>query len=157
MIETLTVGCVPRRVDPHDVLVGRTAPTLDELPKGARVGTSSLRRRVQLSAMRPDLVLVDLRGNVDTRLRKLDSGELDAIVLARAGLVRLGLAERITEVFGPERMTPAPGQGALAIQCRTSDERTRVLLGRLDHPASRIAVACERGVMAQVGGDCSVP
>ena len=151
------IACVPRRADPRDVLVTRSGAKLDALPSGARVGTSSLRRAMQIALVRPDLTIVPLRGNVDTRLRKLDSGELDAIVLASAGLGRLGLAARVTEALDPAVVVPAPGQGALAIECRAGDEATRAALAPLSDPDTEIAVACERGVMHAVGGNCTVP
>jgi hydroxymethylbilane synthase len=151
------IACVPARADPRDVLVTRSGAGLMALDRGAKVGTSSLRRALQLSMARADLVMLPLRGNVDTRLRKLDSGEFDAIVLAAAGLARLGLAERVTEALDPALVVPAPGQGALAIECRAGDEATRAALAAMSDPDSEIAVACERGVMHAVGGNCTVP
>lgn len=151
------IACVPRRADPRDALVTRSGAELRALPAGARIGTSSLRRAVQLALARPDLAVVPLRGNVDTRLRKLDSGELDAIVLAAAGLARLGLSARVTEFLEPTLVVPAPGQGALAIECRADDEPTRAALAPLTDPDTEITVACERGVMHAVGGNCTVP
>ena len=151
------IACVPRRADPRDVLVARSGAGLSALPSGARIGTSSLRRAMQLALARPDLTVVPLRGNVDTRLRKLDTGELDAIVLASAGLVRLGLSARVTEALDPALVIPAPGQGALAIECRAGDETTQAALAPLSDPETEIAVACERGVMHAVGGSCTVP
>jgi len=151
------IPCVPRRADPRDALVTRSGAGLQALPAGARIGTSSLRRAMQLALVRPDLTVVPLRGNVDTRLRKLDSGELDAIVLASAGLLRLGLSARTTEALDPTLVVPAPGQGALAIECRADDETTRAALAPLSDPDTEIAVACERGVMHAVGGSCTVP
>lgn len=150
----LTIAVVPEREDPRDVLVGAT---LASLPEGARVGTSSLRRSVLLRAVRPDLVVVPLRGNVDTRLRKLDEGQVDAIVLAYAGLRRLDLAERASEVLDPATMLPAVGQGALGIECRADDEAVRGLLAVTDHRETRLRVSAERGVMAAVGGSCQLP
>lgn len=152
-----TIACVPRRADPRDVLAIRTGSGLASLPRGAKVGTSSLRRALQLSIARPDLVILPLRGNVDTRLRKLDAGEFDAIVLAAAGLARLGLSERVTEALDPTLVVPAPGQGALALECRAGDESTRAALAAMSDPDTEIAVACERGVMHAVGGNCTVP
>jgi hydroxymethylbilane synthase len=157
LASTFVIACVPRRVDPRDVLVTRSGAKLADLPAGAKLGTSSLRRGLQLSLARPDLAVVPLRGNVDTRLRKLDQGELDAIMLARAGLERLGLAARITETIDTKLVIPAPGQGALAIECRSADQTTRDVLGKLSDRESEIAVACERGVMKTVGGNCNVP
>jgi hydroxymethylbilane synthase len=151
------IACVPRRADARDVVVTRSGAKLEELPSGARVGTSSLRRAMQLALLRPELTIVPLRGNVDTRLRKLDTTELDAIVLAAAGLARLGLSSRATEALDPTRVIPAPGQGALAIECRAGDDATRAALAPLSDPDTEIAVACERGVMHAVGGSCTVP
>lgn len=155
--ETFVIACIPKRADARDVLVSRTGVSLSELPQGAKVGTSSLRRRLELLAKRPDLHVVEMRGNVDTRLRKLDEGEFDAIVLAAAGLHRLGLAHRITEALAPEAFIPAAGQGALAIQCRADDAETRRILASLHDLETAIAVACERGAMVTVGGSCTVP
>ncbi len=154
------LACIPVRADARDVLVrpaARPTSTIRALPRGARIGTSSLRRAVQLVGLRPDLVVAPLRGNVDTRLRKVDAGEVDAIVLARAGLVRLGLAERAMEILEPETMIPAPGQGSIAVECRTDDAETRALLGALADTDSWTAVACERGLMRALGADCKVP
>jgi len=155
--DRFAIACVPPRVDARDVLVSRATSTFATLPGGARVGTSSLRRAVQLRAARPDLQIVPLRGNVDTRLRKLDAGELDAIVLAGAGLARLGLEARASETLDPELVVPAPGQGALGIECLRDDLETCETLAPLGDPSTRIAVACERGVMSSVGADCRVP
>ena len=157
LADAFVIACVPRRVDARDVLVTKSGATLAELPKGAKLGTSSLRRATQLLLARPDLVVAPLRGNVDTRLRKLDQGELDAIVLARAGLERLDLAARATETIDPGLVIPAPGQGALAIECRAADGSTRELLSALTDVETEVAVACERGVMKAVGGNCNVP
>ena len=157
LAERFVVACVPRREDARDVLVSKSGAKLAGLPAGARIGTSSLRRAIQLSLSRPDLSVVPLRGNVDTRLRKLDAGEVDAIVLARAGLLRLGLADRVTETIDARAVIPAPGQGALAVECRAGDAVTSAILAALSDPETEIAVACERGVMAAVGGNCNVP
>ncbi len=153
----LEIVCVPPREDPRDVLVAPKHGTLAALPQGARVGTSSLRRAVALRAVRPDLVIVPLRGNVDTRLRKVEAGEADAIVLARAGLVRLGLEARATEVLSADLSLPAVGQGALGIEARGGDERVRALLAPLHHSPTATAVAAERGVMKALEGDCKTP
>lgn len=154
MPDGLTIAAVPPREDPRDVLVGRTAGTLAALPRRAVVGTSSPRRRAQLLAARPDLEVADLRGNLDTRLRKLDEGQYDAICLAAAGLHRLGLGQRITEYLEPDAMVPAAGQGALAIQVRTGE---LAIVSALNHDGSALAVCAERAVLAGLGGGCAVP
>jgi hydroxymethylbilane synthase len=151
------IACVPLREDPRDVLVSTNNLKLAELPQGARVGTSSLRRAVALHLVRSDIVIVPLRGNVDTRLRKLEEGQAEAIVLARAGLVRLGIEHRATEVLEPEVMLPAIGQGALAVEIRASDVKTRELLKPLVHIETEVCVAAERGVMGSLGADCRTP
>jgi hydroxymethylbilane synthase len=153
----LALVCVPPRADPRDVLVAPKHGTLAALPKGARVGTSSLRRFVSLKRQRPDLDLVPVRGNVDTRLRKVDAGDYDAIVLARAGLVRLGLEGRATEVLAPEDSLPAVGQGALGIECREDDASTRALLALMHDASAGTCVAAERGVLVALEGDCKTP
>jgi hydroxymethylbilane synthase len=153
----LFIACIPTREDPRDVLVSPKHGGLAQLPQGASVGTSSLRRAVSLRASRPDLEIVPMRGNVDTRLRKVDEGECDAIVLARAGLVRLGLEHRATEVLEPEISLPAVGQGALGIECRIDDEPTKALLSALHDEATSRCVAAERGVMVALEGDCKTP
>ena len=153
----LFIACIPQREDARDVLVAPRHGTLADLPRGAKVGTSSLRRAVALHAARPDLVIVPLRGNVDTRLRKVDEGEADAIVLARAGLVRLGLEGRATHILEPELSLPAVGQGALGIECRHDDETTKRALASLHHEPTSRCVAAERGVMVALEGDCKTP
>lgn len=150
----LTLRAVPEREDVRDAMVGRK---LDELPRGARVGTSSLRRSAQLKALRPDLSIETIRGNLDTRLRKLDEGQFDAIVLAAAGLRRLGWAERIAELLDEEVMCPAVGQGALAIETREDDGPAARLCARLEHADSRAAVTAERALLGSLGGGCQVP
>jgi hydroxymethylbilane synthase len=157
LLPSLSIDCIPEREDPRDVLVSRSGKTLAELPAGSRVGTGSLRRRVQLLAYRPELEVVAIRGNVDTRLRKCESGEVDAVVLARAGLNRLGLAERVTESIAPEVMLPAVGQGALGIEQRSDDARVGALLAPLTHPDTKILVTAERGVMQAINGNCTTP
>ncbi|HEX9070272.1 MAG TPA: hydroxymethylbilane synthase [Ktedonobacterales bacterium] len=154
----LIVGAVPAREDPRDALVSRGGHTLARLPAGATVGTSSVRRSAQLMRARPDLRLVDLRGNVDTRIRKAQapSGPYDAIVLARAGLVRLGRDEVISEILPIETLLPAPGQGALGIQCR-DDAESRRLLAPLMHAETAMAVTAERAFLAGLGGGCATP
>lgn len=153
----LVIACVPERVTPFDVLVGRTAATLAGLRPGAVVGTSSIRRIAQVRALRPDLAVRPVRGNVDTRLRRLDSGEYDALVLAAAGLERLGLGGRITEVLRPDAFWPAVSQGALAVQARADDRRTREAVAPLDHAASHAAVRAERSCLAALAGGCLAP
>jgi hydroxymethylbilane synthase len=153
----LILACVPPREDPLDVLVSPRFQTLDALPSGCTVGTSSLRRAVTISRLRPDLRVVPIRGNVDTRLGKVDSGALDGIVIAHAGLIRLGLQARATQVFSAEISLPAAGQGALGIECRSDDVDMRTLLGRLHDSETAICVAAERGVLVALGGDCKTP
>jgi hydroxymethylbilane synthase len=156
-VEGLTLAAVPARGPAGDVLVSHKHRHFDELPRGAVVGTSSLRRRSQALYHRPDLSLVNLRGNVETRLRKLDEQQLDAIILAEAGLRRLGLETAITEILDPTWMLPAVGQGALGLECRADDSITRVLLERLNDPATRQAVLAERALLRGLGGGCLVP
>lgn len=150
----LVVAAVTERADVHDALVCTAATSLAELPNGAVVGTGSARRRAQLLAGRPDLQIRDLRGNVDTRLRKLDEGQYDAIVLAAAGLRRLELQHRITQLLPPDVMLPAPAQGALAIECRQEDSRTVAALVALDHAPTRAAVTAERAALRKLEGGC---
>ena len=148
--EGVAVAAVPPRADPSDLLVTRE-PTL---PEGAIVGTSSLRRRAQLLALRPELRLVEIRGNVDRRLRKLEDGEVDGVVLAAAGIARLGATPPSSEVLP---IVPAPGQGCLAVQARVDDGATREAAAWLDDPDSRVAFEAERSVMARLGGGCALP
>ncbi len=150
----LTLAAIPEREDPRDALVGAR---LSELAQGARVGTSSLRRAAQLRSVRPDLQMENIRGNVDTRLRKLDEKQYDAIVLASAGLRRLGWENRITELLDPAVMCPAVGQGALAVETRDDGGQAQKFSKRLDHRESRIAVTAERAVLAALGGGCQLP
>jgi hydroxymethylbilane synthase len=157
LLPSLLIDCIPEREDPRDVLVSRTGLPLSELPSGSRIGTGSLRRRVQLLAYRRDLEVVAIRGNVDTRLRKSDTGEVDAVVLARAGLNRLGLGARATENIAPEVMLPAVGQGALGIEQRADDQRVSELLAPLSHSDTKILVTAERGVMLAINGNCTTP
>ncbi len=156
-VDGLSLAAVPERAPPGDVLVGREHATLDELPEDAVVGTGSLRRRAQILHVRPDLRIRDVRGNVDTRLRKLDAGDYDAVVLAEAGLRRLGLAERITQVLFPAILLPAVGQGALGLETRTDDEATRSVVGQLDHGPTHAAVLAERAMLAALEGGCLAP
>jgi hydroxymethylbilane synthase len=153
----LAIGAVLKRDDVHDVLVCAAGNELDDLPSGSVIGTSSLRRKAQLLAYRPDLQVKDIRGNVDTRLRKLDEGQYDAIVLAAAGLTRLGLQARITQFLPFEIMLPAPGQGALAVQCNADDEATQRCLDSLEVADARQSVSAERAFLAGLGGGCSLP
>jgi len=151
------IGATPKRVDARDVVVSREYASLAELPAGARVGTSSLRRRAQLKHVRPDLEFVEFRGNVDTRLRKLEEGQADAIVLAAAGLDRLQKTEWVRERLEPEVMCPAAGQGALAIETRAGDAETAEKLAFLEDAETRFAVTAERVALAALGGGCQVP
>ncbi|MFN7921939.1 MAG: hydroxymethylbilane synthase [Bryobacteraceae bacterium] len=152
--EGLALTAIPEREDARDAVVGKT---LAQLPNGARVGTSSLRRSAQLRLFRPDLVIESVRGNIDTRLRKLDEGQFDSIVLAAAGLRRLGLASRIAELLDHDIMCPAVGQGALALETRDGDDPAAVAVRRLDHPRTAAAVRAERAVLRGLGGGCQVP
>ncbi|TMA53136.1 MAG: hydroxymethylbilane synthase [Deltaproteobacteria bacterium] len=152
--EGVIVGAVPPRADPFDVVVTREPGALAD---GASIGTSSLRRRAQLARWRPALRIVELRGNVDTRLAKLEAGDVDALVLAAAGLARLGVSRPHAFTLATDVMVPAPGQGALALQARGDDAATRGVLERLDDPPSRLAFEAERAVMAALGGGCALP
>ncbi|GAA5144901.1 hydroxymethylbilane synthase [Nocardioides marinquilinus] len=154
--EGLVVAAVPPREDPRDVVVARDGLTLGELPAGSRVGTGSPRRAAQLHALGLGLEVVGLRGNIDTRIGTVHSGELDAVVLARAGLARIDRMAEVTEVLDPLQMLPAPGQGALAVECRADDPLATELAG-LDDAASRAAVEAERAVLATLEGGCSAP
>jgi hydroxymethylbilane synthase len=155
--DRLEILCVPPREDPRDVLISRDHVTLDRLPGGARVGTSSLRRQSQLLHHRPDLRIEMLRGNLDTRLRKLKEGQYDAIVLAAAGLRRMGWLDQVTEYLPPEVSLPAIGQGALGIEGRGDDRFVRDLVKQLDDPPTRTAVTAERALLARLEGGCQVP
>src|SRR5271170_2169874 len=151
------IAAITEREDPRDAFCSRRYSRIEDLPQGARVGTSSLRRQAQLKAIRPDLDIRPLRGNVDTRLRKLEQGEYDAIILAAAGLNRLGKTELIKQIIPAEVMCPAAGQGALAIEIREGDAATRELLKFLDDSAARAATTCERALLNRLGGGCQVP
>jgi hydroxymethylbilane synthase len=153
----LTLACVPAREDARDVWISREGLSLAELPAKSRVGTSSLRRSAQLRRLRPDLDIVPLRGNLDTRLRKLHHGDLAAIVLAAAGMHRMGLQERITAYFPPETICPAVGQGALGIEARAADQETLQLLARFEDRTARLTAAAERSLLRLLGGGCQVP
>jgi hydroxymethylbilane synthase len=157
LLPSLSIECIPEREDPRDVLASRSGLPLAQLPAGSRIGTGSLRRRVQLLAYRNDLEVVPIRGNVDTRLRKSETGEVDGVVLARAGLNRLGLAARATESIAPEVMLPAVGQGALGIEQRADDRAVSELLEPLSHQDTKILVTAERGVMQAINGNCTTP
>ena len=153
----LDLVCIPERAVPFDVLVSRDGGGLRELPPGATVGTASIRRRVQVQALRPDLTIVPIRGNVDSRLGRVDDGSLDAVMLAAAGLSRLGHGERISEILQPPDFWPAVAQGALVIQIRADDDRMRQLLKPLDHPATHLAAVAERALLAALAGGCLAP
>lgn len=154
--EGITLVAVPPREDPRDVVVARDGLTLGELPVGSRVGTGSPRRAAQLHALGLGLEVAGVRGNVDTRIGKVRSGEYDAVVLARAGLARIGRLDEVTEMLDPLQMLPAPGQGALAVECRSGDDLEAGLAG-LDDPGTRAAVLAERSVLATLEGGCSAP
>ncbi|MFZ5817975.1 MAG: hydroxymethylbilane synthase [Bacillota bacterium] len=153
----LVLGCIPEREDPRDVVITREGTPFAELPAGALVGTSSLRRVAQLRAQRPDLQYVPIRGNVDTRLRKLEEGQVAALIMAAAGLHRAGFAERITEYLEPSYCLPAPGQGALAIEIRERDSQIGQIVGRIHDTATALEVMAERALLARLEGGCQVP
>ncbi len=153
----LCIGPIPERELPMDVLISGNGQKLDDLEKGASIGTSSLRRAAQLLHLRPDIQIIPLRGNLDTRLRKLDEGQMDAIVLAAAGIRRLGLADRVTEYLDPTYMLPAVAQGALCIEIRESDPETDNLVGLLNHPETRTVVLGERAFLHRLEGSCQIP
>jgi len=153
----LIIAAVPGREDPRDALVARDGLTLGELPPGSKVGTGAPRRVAQLRALGLGLDVVPIRGNVDTRMGRVAEGDLDAVVLARAGLARLGRLDAITETLDPLQVLPAPAQGALAVECRTSDARTRELLGRLEDLTARACVRAERATLAALEAGCSAP
>jgi hydroxymethylbilane synthase len=153
----LVLVATPPRADARDVLISNAGVELDRLPAGTRVGTSSLRRRAQLATLRPDLGAVEMRGNVDTRLRKLASGEVDAIILAAAGLERLELHPAGLVALAPKQFVPAIGQGILALEARADDAAVHAIVAQLDHAPTRAAAAAERAFLAAVGGDCHTP
>ncbi len=155
--EGLVIGAVPEREDPRDCIVSRGGKLLAELPQGARIGTSSLRRSAQLQASRPDFRIESIRGNIDTRLRKLEEEGFDAILLAAAGLHRMGWKDRITEYLSPDVCLPAVGQGALAIECRSDDSELLDVLSRLNDTATARAVEAERRLLGLLNGGCQVP
>jgi hydroxymethylbilane synthase len=155
--EGIMLAAVPVRDDPHDALAARQGAKLADLPPAARIGTGSPRRSAQLLMLRPDLIPVPVRGNAGTRLGKVTSGELDAVVLAYAGLVRIGRLDAVTQVFEAEEMLPAPGQGALAVECRADDADLAALLASVDDPASRAATTAERALLAALQAGCLAP
>ena len=157
VIDGLCLTAVPERESPHDALISREGLSFDALPSAAAIGTGSLRRRAQLLHARGDLRMCDIRGNVDTRLEKLLSGQVDALILAEAGLKRLGLADRATQILSDSWMLPAVGQGALGIECRSADTVTREALAVLDHPPTHLAVLAERSLLAALAGGCLAP
>ena len=153
----LDIGAILAREDPRDAFVSNTYASVEVLPHGARVGTSSLRRQCQLRTIRPDLVILDLRGNVNTRLSKLDNGDYDAIVLAAAGLKRLGMEERIARALSPEEMLPAIAQGVIGIECRSNDARVIALIKTLNDPYTALRTTAERAMNARLAGGCQAP
>ena len=155
--EGLHLSCITKREDPRDALLTRNKVKFKDLPKGANVGTSSLRRQAQLMSVRPDFVIHQLRGNVDTRLRKLKEGQYDAIILAAAGVKRLGLAENVSEYIAPEISLPAIGQGALGIECRVDDRELNDLSAFFNHADTRTCVTGERALLRRLEGGCQVP
>jgi len=155
--EGLIIAALPAREDPSEVLIARAARTLADLPGGARVGTSSVRRKAQLLRARPDVQCAVLRGNVDTRLAKLDAGAFDAIILALAGLKRLGLEDRVTAILPPDEWLPSLGQGAVGIEIRAADRRAASAVAALDEEATAVALACERAFQAALDGTCRSP
>ncbi|HAM42090.1 MAG TPA: hydroxymethylbilane synthase [Candidatus Omnitrophica bacterium] len=155
--EGLAIAAITERDDAHDAFISRSGRSFEELPAGSRIGTSSPRRISQLRRRRKDVECVEIRGNVDTRLRKLQEGQYDAIVLAACGLIRLGLEDRITELLPFEMMLPEPGQGCLAVEARSGDSRMIEMLRGLDHAPSRACVEAERALLAALGGGCRVP
>jgi len=152
----MLAACLPRE-DVRDAFISRGAPSLRELPQGAAVGTASLRRQAMVKRLRPDVSVVPLRGNVETRIRKLEAGEVDATLLALAGLKRLGLADKATALLDVEEFLPAVGQGAITIEARSDDARIRELLARIDHADTSTALACERAFLAVLDGSCRTP
>jgi hydroxymethylbilane synthase len=152
----MLAACLPRE-DVRDAFIGRKAGSLRELPQGAVVGTASLRRQAMVKRLRPDISTIVLRGNVETRLRKLEAGEVDATLLALAGLKRLGLADRATALLDAQEFLPAVGQGAITLEAREDDARTRALLAKIDHPDTSVALACERAFLAVLDGSCRTP
>lgn len=155
--EGLMIGATPKREDPHDVLISSNNATLEKLADDARIGTSSLRRKAQLLAFRPDFKILDLRGNLDTRLKKLESDDMEAIIVAHAGLIRMGYAGPVSQVIPFDIMLPAVGQGSLCIEIRKNDERVKKIVSHLNNSETKIAVDCERALLAKLQGGCQVP
>ena len=155
--EGLRISAVPKRESPRDVIISKSGYTFDQLPAGARIGTSSLRRQAQLLHVRPDLTMVSLRGNLDTRIRKLETEDMDAIVVAAAGVNRLGFKHRITQYLDDDLILPAVGQGALCIEIREDNIEAARLTAPLDHPVTHTAVRGERAFLRKLGGSCQVP
>jgi hydroxymethylbilane synthase len=155
--EGLTVAAMPEREDPRDVLVSRDRRKLEELPKGARLGTGSLRRGLQVRSLLPDIEIVPLRGNLDTRIKKIDTENLDGVILAAAGLRRMGWVGRASQFIPTEILLPAVGQGVLGIEIREDDEELKNILAPLQHPATWIAVGSERAFLQRLGGGCQLP
>jgi len=153
----LHLRAITRREDPRDIVISRNGKRLLDMPRGARIGTSSLRRQSQIQHLRPDFTIVPLRGNLDTRIKKLSSEGLDAVVLAAAGILRMGWGDRITEYLAPEVCLPAIGQGALGLECRASDERVNAMLAGFDHPVTSRCVRAERACLKRLEGGCQVP
>ncbi len=153
----MAIGAVLERADPRDVLVSHLGKTLDDYPAGGRIGTSSPRRHAQIAERRPDLEIVPIRGNVDTRLRKAAGEECDGTIVAAAGLLRMDLSHVITEYLSPEEFVPPPGQGAMAVEIRADDKRMTQLVSAADHDATAAAVAAERSFLEALGGGCQVP
>jgi hydroxymethylbilane synthase len=157
LAQEFELAAIMKREDPRDAFISVKFSSLEELPHGAKVGTSSLRRQCQLKSVRPDLEVFPLRGNVDTRLRKLESGEYDAIILAAAGVLRLGLETHVRSRISADVMCPAVGQGALAIEIRRGDQQTKTLLAFLNDADTHAAIDCERALLGSLGGGCQVP
>jgi hydroxymethylbilane synthase len=157
LAQEFELAAIMKREDPRDAFISVNFSSLEELPQGAKVGTSSLRRQCQLKAVRPDLEIFPVRGNVDTRLRKLESGEYDAIILAAAGVLRLGLETHVRSRISADVMCPAVGQGALAIEIRRGDQQTKTLLAFLNDADTHAAIDCERALLGSLGGGCQVP
>ncbi len=155
--DPLTIGAVPVRENPFDVLISRDNSDLDRLPSGAKVGTSSLRRASQTKHIRPDLTVMSIRGNLDTRIRKLESGEFDAIIVAAAGVIRLGMTRHVTQYLDESAMVPAAGQGALCIETRKQDDTVKQVADRLNHDETRLCVSGERAFLKKIEGSCHIP